>query len=402
MAGALLDYRAAQQLALARVAAGSGERVNLAKAAGRVLAEDLLADWDLPRYDNSAMDGFAVRSCECVDGTTLRVVGTIAAGGKDPEALAPGTAVRIMTGAPLPPGADAIVPFEMAHQVGADVRLMKAVTRGDHVRLRGEDLSKGALVLKSGTRLTPAAIGMLATFGRAEVVVFRRPQVAVLATGNELVEPGRDLGDAHVYDANSMALCAAVLAAGGVPVALGIARDDRAALQTMICDGLQFDLLVTAAGASLGDYDLVRGVLDDLAAEVVFWGVAIKPGKPTGFALCNGTPICCLPGNPVSAQTTFEVFVRPLLMKMTGRLATHSGCIRLPLLEPMQKKAPRTLFARVCLVPRDDGLFVASAGSQQTGIMSSLVAADGLAVLPEGQAEFAAGEMVEVFLFERD
>ena len=401
MGDKLLDYRQAQQEVLERIDSGGQERVSLATAAGRVLANDLVAGWDLPRYTNSAMDGFAVRSEDGHAGAELAIVGTVAAGSEELVRVTSGNAVRIMTGAVIPPGADAVIPVEKVIVAGDLVTLQRQVVKGDHVRKQGEDLQKGVVALSAGTRLSAAELGLLATFGQKKVNVFRKPKVAVLATGNELMSPGSELGASQIYDCNTTALCAAVAEAGCEPIPLGIARDNRDSLAGLIEAGLQYDVLLTVAGASVGEFDLVREVLAEAKAVEVFWGVAIKPGKPTAFCLCNGTPVFCLPGNPVSALVTFELFARPALLKMLGRTDVIAETIFLPLAEPIHKKPARTLFARVRIVNSADGLFVSSAGSQQTGIMTSLVHADALAILPDGKGEFAKGEKVEVLLLKQ-
>lgn len=397
----LLDYKQAQQAVLARVTAGGQERLLLAEATDRVLAHDLVAGWDLPRHDNSAMDGFAIRSDEADVGVKLQIAGTIAAGSEELIEVVPGHAVRIMTGAVMPPGADTVIPVEKVEVEGGLVKLQGQVAKGDHIRWQGEDLQKGELALPAGSKLTAAELGLLATFGHGEIDLFRKPKVALLATGNELLPPGSNLTPSRIFDCNTAALCAAVVEAGGEPVPLGIARDERESLARLITEGLQADILITAAGASVGEFDLVREVLADLKAQEIFWGVAIKPGKPTAFCLCNDKPVFCLPGNPVSALVTFELFVRPALLKMQGCHDVLRKPVLLPLAESMRKKPARTLFARIKLVNTDDGLMVSSAGSQQSGIMTSLVQADGLAILPDGKGEFAKGEKVEVLILKQ-
>lgn len=397
----LLDYKQAQQEILAQINAVDTENVSLAEAGGRVLARDLVAAWDIPRYDNSAMDGFALRSDEATAGAELKIVGTVAAGSQKSFEVTPGCAVRIMTGGVVPPGADAVVPFEQVAIQDEMVTLQRPVRAGEHVRRTGEDMQTGETVLVAGTHLSSLEIGLLATFGEGISGLFRQPKVAILASGNELVPPGEKLEESQIYDSNTSTLCAAVAETGCLPIPLGIARDDHDSLRRLLEEGLQYDLLVTAAGASVGEFDLMRDVLADLEAREIFWGVAIKPGKPTGFCLCREKPVFCLPGNPVSALVTFELFVRPALLKMSGRSQALAETIRLPLAEPMKKKPGRTLFARVRILNTDDGLLVTSAGSQQTGIMTPLVHSDGLAILPDGRGEFARGEKVEVLLLKQ-
>ena len=394
----LLDYKQAQQEIFSKIIQAGSESVRLPDALGRVLAADLIAEWDLPRHDNSAMDGFAIQAGDGAKGSDLEIIGTLAAGSTGDFVVNAGTAVRIMTGAVIPPGADAVIPVEKVNQSGTRVRLLRQVESGDHIRRRGEDLRQGDLALAAGIRLSSLELGLLATFGKGMVDVYRRPKVAVLATGSELVAPGETLASAQIYDSNTTALCAAVAEAGCEPVPIGIAEDDRTSLADLVVKGLKCDVLITAAGASVGEFDLVRQVLQESGCHELFWGVSIKPGKPTAFSLYRNKPIFCLPGNPVSALVTFELFVRPALLKMTGREKFMPETITLPLAESIKKKPVRTLFARVRLLNRPDGLYVSSAGRQQTGIMTTLTQADALAILPDGESCFEAGAKVEVLL----
>ena len=397
------SYQEARKIILEHVAALPAEVVPLHDAVGRVLAADVTMPWDMPRWDNSAMDGFAVRSADCTGPARLRVTGYIPAGGLPAGPVGPGQAIRIMTGAPLPRGADAIAPVEDVEEAGDAIQLRGAVRPGAHVRRQGEDLRAGELALPAGTVVGPGEVSVLASAGQVSVPVVRRARVAILSTGDELVEPGQPLGPGQVCDSNGVALAAAVLLAGGTPIPLGIARDDRPALRALLERGLGADALVTSAGVSAGDRDLVREVLDELSVRQVFWKVDIKPGRPTAFGLRGPTPVFSLPGNPVSSLLTFEQFVRPALLRMMGHRQVYRPVQRALLLEPLAKSPGRVNLVRVRLSRRDDGALLAStAGNQETGILKTLLRADGIAIIPAEQGNLAAGQAVAVQLLRPD
>jgi len=388
---------AARTLILDQVAVLPAETVPVLSAVGRVLAEEVVMPWDMPRWDNSAMDGYAVRSADCAGPARLRVTGFLPAGGLPQGAVGPGEAVKIMTGAPMPPGADAVVPVEQTVEEDGVVRLADGVRWGAHVRRRGEDLHAGEVALPAGTLVGPGEVSLLASAARLEVRVIRRARVAILSTGDELVAAGAPCGPGQVHDSNGLAIAAAVLMAGGEPVALGIARDDRAALRNLLERGLAADALVTSAGVSMGDRDLVKEILAELSVRQIFWKVDIKPGRPTAFAVRGTTPVFSLPGNPVATLLTFEQFVRPALRKMMG----HRQPIR-PLrpafLQEAHAMSPgRVSLVRVRLSRRDDGALLASlSGNQATGILKSILRADGIACIPAGQGRLEAGHPVGV------
>ena len=394
----MLTYEEARGRILDRVSPLGVERVPLDAAAGRFLAGEVRAPGDLPPWDNSAMDGYAVRSEDCRGEAVLPIAGYQAAGGPDAAAVPPGGAVRIMTGSPIPAGCDAVVPFEEAEERDGSVRVPAPVRTHQHVRFRGEDVRAGALVLRDGTVLRPPRISLLASFGRAVVPVYRKPRVAILSTGDELVELGDPPGHGKIVNSNSHALAAAVVEAGGDPILLGIARDEREDLRAKLSTGLDADVLVTSAGVSAGDRDLVREVLAELGIEDVFWKVLIKPGGPMAFGLSGTTPVFSLPGNPVSSLITFEVFVRPALRKMTGSPHPVKIPVKATLAEPVKKKPGKTQFLRVMIESGEEGYVARTAGDQNTGIVRTLALADGIAVLPLERTTFAAGEKVDVLL----
>ena len=390
------SFEEARKTILDHVAALGSEIVPALEATGRVLASDVLAPRDLPLWDNSAMDGFAVRAADVRARVPLRVTAYVPAGGQQPEAIAPGTAAKILTGAPLPPGADTVVPLEKAQERDGAVLLEGPVEPGAHVRCKGEDLRAGELVLGAGTVMGPAEISALASCSRLSVAVVRRARVAILSTGDELVEPGEPLAPGKIYNSNSLAVAAAVKQAGGEPVILEIARDDRGALAARIREGLRADALVTTAGVSMGDRDLVRAVLEELSVRPVFWKVDVKPGRPTAFALHGGTPVFSLPGNPVSTLLMFEEFVRPALLKMMGHQDLLRPLVKAVLQDEIAKKPGRVSLVRVRLERRDSGLLAWSAGDQATGRLKTTLRADGIAVIPAEWGSAEAGAVIDV------
>jgi len=394
-----LSFEAARTMILESVIPLPPEAVSLLDVVGMVIAEDIRAPWDMPLWNNSAMDGFAVRAEDCVAGQTLTVDGYIPAGGSASGiTVKPGGAVKIMTGAPAPVGCDAIVPIEETVEKNGKLILTGQVRPGDHLRIRGEDVSKGELVIAAGTALRPAEINMLASFGYRTAPVFRRPKVAILSTGDELVEPGEDIGTGQIFNSNDYSIAAAVKQLGGEPVLLGIARDDRESLTEKIAAGLQEDVLITTAGVSMGDHDLVCDVLEALQVERRFWKVDIKPGRPTAFGLKNGKPVFSLPGNPVSSMITFEQFVRPALLKMMGHQRVIEPLVRAVMQETIKKKPGRVQFLRVRVAKDGQRLVASSSGDQNTGILRTLLRANGIAVLPADLEQLASGEEVDVQL----
>ncbi len=376
------------------------EEVPLLDASGRAVAEDVVAGRPLPLFDNSAMDGYAVKAADCEPGKSLAVKGYLPAGSSSDCRVAAGTAVKIMTGAPIPPGADAVVPFEETEEGSGRVRVLGTVNPGDHVRCQGEDIRPGDRVVEAGTVLRPAEISLLASFCMATVPVHRRVRVAILAIGDELLEIDEPPARAGVVNSNSWALAAAVRAIGGEPVLLGIARDNHEDLRRLLRQGLQADALITSAAVSAGDRDLVREVLDDLGVEQRFWKVNIKPGKPTAFGLHGTVPVFSLPGNPVSTMLTFEELVRPALLKMMGHRIVLKPTFMARLQKPVVKKAGRMEMMRVAITFNDAGeMLAASSGDQNTGILRTMVDARGIALLREDRERYESGEQVEVHLF---
>jgi len=386
---------------------------------GQVLAEDVYAPFDVPPQDNSAMDGYAVQAKSIVGASyehpkILRVVGEIAAGCITELKVEPGTAVRIMTGAFVPKGADVVVPFEDTDEVDrkqrsvseAEIGIRVGLPEASNIRRGGEDIAKGELAVKQGTLLCPAEIGVLASLGKAIVSVIRRPVVGILATGNEVLEINQPLLPGKIYNSNSYSLAAQVLRYGGIPKLLGIAPDDVEQLSIAVRHGLDCDMLVTSGGVSLGDYDVVKQVL---AAEgnVSFWTVRMKPGKPLAFGMFKRDdgkkiPHLGLPGNPVSSMITFEVFARPAILRMMGRSNLAGPNITAMMEDPVKNNDGRRIFARVVVSRRDGKYFARLTGPQGSGILTSMTKANGLAVIPESTKEVKPGGMVEVMMFDWD
>jgi molybdopterin molybdotransferase len=318
--GALISVAEAQRLVLERASPLEAERVPIERATGRVLAEPAVAAVDLPPFPSSAMDGFALRSAETESGSvTLPVVARIAAGSPAPRPLGPGEAMAIATGGAVPEGADAVVPIEVADEEEAGVVVRAPVAAGANVRERGGDVRAGEMVLEPGAVLGPGRIGALAAAGVPEVRCSKRPRVGILVTGSELRQPGEQLGPGQIYESNGLMLAAALQRAGAVPAQLGVVADTeeehRRAIERAL---LGFDMLVTTGGASVGPHDLVRKVQADLRVDEVFWGVAMKPGKPVAFGVRRGHLVFNLPGNPVSVLATFELLVRPAVNALAG------------------------------------------------------------------------------------
>ncbi|MBM4429479.1 MAG: molybdopterin molybdotransferase MoeA [Chloroflexi bacterium] len=382
------------------------ERVPVLESLGRVLAEDVYADLDIPPYANTAMDGYAVLAADTEGASTesprtLQVIGDLAAGYVTETRVTHGTAMRIMTGAPMPPGADAVVPFEDTGQEKGQVHILQGARVGANVRSVGEDVRRGELVLRRGARIRPQEVGMLATLGHKEVWVTRRPRVAILATGDEVVDIDVPLAPGKIRNSNSYSNAAQVVACGGTPVLLGIAHDDVEDLTTKIRAGLaqQVDLFLTSGGVSVGDFDIVKEVL---AAEgdMTFWRVRMKPGKPFAFGQIGSVPLLGLPGNPVSAMISFELFARPAILKMLGRKDWERPVVEAVLMDEMKRKDDRRHYLRVRVQRAGEGYQASLTGEQGSGILSSMVLANGVAIIPEDWKSAPAGSRVRVLMLD--
>jgi molybdopterin molybdotransferase len=384
---------------------------------GQVLAEDAYAPFDVPPQDNSAMDGYAAQAKSIAGAShehpkVLRVVGEIAAGCVSDLKVEPGTAVRIMTGAFVPEGADVVVPFEYTDEVDrkqrsvsvAEIGVCVSLPESSNIRRKGEDIVKGELVINQGTLLRPAEIGVLASLGKAMVSVIRRPVIGVLATGNEVIDVNQPILPGKIYNSNSYSLAAQVLRYGGIPKLLGIAPDNVEQLTMAVRHGFDCDMLITSGGVSLGDYDVVKQVL---AAEgnISFWTVCMKPGKPLAFGMFKRDdgkkiPHLGLPGNPVSSMISFEVFGRPSILRMMGRGNFAVPSIKAIMEDQIINDDGRRYFVRVVVSRRDGKYFARLTGPQGSGVLTSMAKANGLAVIPEGIEKVKSGSTVEIIMFD--
>ena len=388
----LLSLEEALERILGRVTPLGPEGVELSAAAGRMLAEDARAAVDLPPFPSSAMDGFAVRS-EDTPGR-LPIVARIAAGVPAPRALEAGEAMAIATGGVVPAGANSVIPIEYVVESDNKVEIPDAVVHGDNVRPRGGDIAAGAVVVSRGTRLGAAQIGALAAAGLDRVAVGRRPRVAVLATGTELRRPGEPLGPGEVYEANGVLLATAFASAGADVDALPAVADDESSHRAALERGLAADVLVTSGGVSVGPHDLVRRILSDLGVEEVFWGVAVKPGKPLAFGVRGSTLVFGLPGNPVSSLVGAEVFVRPALLALQGATVPGPVFFEGRLAAAVRRNAHRDEFLRARSLASEDGVLLDPVIGQESHMIARAAAADALVLAPRGEGELAAGERV--------
>jgi molybdopterin molybdotransferase len=393
----MLSVEEAQREILGRVRVLPSERVDVLAALGRVLAEPIRSTRRIPPWPNSSMDGYAVRAADARPSATLRVVGRVVAGSLPTRTVGAGEAVRIFTGAPLPSGADAVIPQEDVAARDDVIALRSAVEPGAYVRPAGEDVREGDLVLEPGRAIGAAEIGILATLGRTQVAVGRRPRVAVLSTGNELADLGTEPTPAQIPNSNTYSLMAQVMETGGLPLNLGVVPDRLDAIAERIARGAEADVLVSSAGVSVGELDLVREALVNAGAELHLWKVDMRPGKPITFGSLGGKPVFGLPGNPVSAMVTFELFVRPMLLAMQGRRGTGRLTMRATALAPIVNRGSRRGYLRVVLEARDGRWGARLTGEQGSGILRSMVSADGLAVL-RGDSAVAVGDEVEVIV----
>jgi molybdopterin molybdotransferase len=391
------------------------------EALGQVLDEDIACSFDIPPLDNTAMDGYAVRSADTRDASKespagLRVTGEVAAGYIFHGEVGPGTAVRIMTGAPIPAGADAVVPFEETDEPfdkapertkrleATEVRIFKEASLGANIRRAGEDVRSGQVVVGRESVLRPQELGVIASGGRSTVRVIRRPVVAVLSTGDELVEVGEARTGARIYDSNAYSVGALVARHGGVPRLLGIAKDTVEALTAKVHEGLDADMLITSAGVSRGDYDVVKDVLGK-EGEIAFWTVAMKPGKPLAFGCFHKdgrrVPHIGLPGNPVSSMVAFELFGRPAILKMMGKTNWNRPMVRAIAEERIvNRNDPRVFFARCLVTRREDGYYVSLTGPQGSGMLTSMASANALTIVPPDVDVVEPGEEVDVLMLD--
>ena len=383
------------------------EKVSVLDSLGRVAGEDIHARRDIPPFDNSAMDGYAIRSQDVEKASSnhpvrLEVIEDLPAGSISTKKLQKGKAIRIMTGAPVPKEADAVIPVEDTKKENGSALILRAATPGENIRRSGEDVKKADRVISNGDMIRPAEVGMLVSVGRSFVSVYQRPLVSILCTGDELVDVDGDLDEVKIISSNSYTLGAQVKDCGAIPLQLGIARDRKEEIEEKLRQGIRADVIISSAGVSVGDYDFVKDVMKQLGMEMVFWKVAMRPGQPLAFGTIGGKPVFGLPGNPVSSMISFEQFVRPSLLKMMGHRKLFRPVVEAVLKEDIKKMAGRRYFIRGSVSFEKDQYLVSTTGEQGSGILRSMVKANGLIVIPEEQERVRAGEKVKVQLLDRN
>ncbi len=400
----MLSVEEARQQMLNTIPVLPTEKREILNCAGYVLAEALHAEENIPPFDNSAMDGFAVRAADVQNASetkpaVLTVVETIAAGYAPTKQVAPGQTSRIMTGAMMPEGADAVVMQEVTQRDGDEVKIFEGVDKTGNVRFTGESVAEGQQVMGKGKYLRPPEVSMLASLNCPEVTVYRKPTVAIVSTGDELTPLGEPLEPGKIRDSNRYGLYAQVEEAGGIPIDMGIAPDDEAETERIFRAALaKADALITSGGVSVGEHDVVKSVLARLG-KINFWRVAMKPGKPQAYGISDGKPIFGLPGNPVSSLVVFELFVRPALLKMAGHTELLRPTFKATLAEPVTNRDGRVNYMRAILKASNGHYTAETTGPQGSGILHSLVLANGLITIPAG-VTLGAGETVDAqFLF---
>ena len=402
---AMIHVDEAREIILSKISAKGVEKVSINDALGRVLAEDITARRNNPPMDNSAMDGYAVIAADIQTATPdnpvkLEVVDNVPDGSVAQVTLQNNQAIRIMTGAPIPPGADAVLMQEDTDKNGSGILAKDKAEVGENIRLAGEDVKIGEVVIPKGVTITPAHIGMMAVVGRSHIYVSQRPTVAILSTGDEIVELDEIPEGPCIYNSNGYMLAAQISSAGALPCYLGVAKDDEKDLMEKFDWALKCDIVVSSGGVSVGDYDLVKASLDKLGNEMVFWKVAMKPGKPLAFGKIGETPIFGLPGNPVSSFVSFEQFARPAIKKMMGAKDVLPRTLQAKLTRTVRKKTGRLHFMSA-VVSWDNGeTTVTPAEEQGSGVLKSTVTANSLLVFPLEKDELQSGEQVTVQLLE--
>ncbi len=392
---------------------------------GQVLSRDISSGINVPQLTNSAMDGYAVRAADtkgagAAHPVILKVIDTVAAGYVSRLSVTPGTAMRIMTGAPIPAGADAVVQFENTDEASrkgpssgksqSEIGVLEEAGLNLNIRQAGEDIRKGSVVFSRGTVVRPAVVGMLASIGIGKVWVTRRPVIAILSTGDELSDIGEPLPPGKIYNSNSYSVAALVLKYGGIPKLLGIGRDNEKDLTAKINQAKEADMLITSGGVSMGDYDMVKNVLAK-EGEIGFWTVRMKPGKPLAFGTIHAVdksgkpkevPHLGLPGNPVSSMVTFEIYVRPSMFKMMGKSKMNKPVIEAVMEDTAKNTDGRRFYTRAIVTRRDGKYYARLTGDQGSGILTSMSLANGLAIVPEDVKKVGPGETIRVMMLDWD
>jgi molybdopterin molybdotransferase len=382
------------------------EKVHILDSLGRVIGENIYASRDIPPKDNSAMDGYAVRAVDSLvanqgNPLRLRIIEDIPAGSVPQKTIGKGEAARIMTGAPLPAGADAIIRMEDTTRDGEWVTISATYRVGHDVRMAGEDVKGGDAVIPKGEVLRPAEIGMMATLGRSFIYVYQRPVVAVISTGDELVDIDEEPSPWKIINSNGYSNMSQAADCGAIPLYIGIAKDRKEDLAAKFNAALRADVIVSSGGVSLGDYDFVKDVIAETGNKMHFWQVAMRPGKPLVYGRVHEKPFFGLPGNPVSSMVSFEQFVRPSLLKMMGHTNLFRRTIRVILEEDITKTQGLTHFIRACVAWQDGRYRIVTTGDQGSGILKSMVKANGLIVLPEDATAVKKGDEVTVQLIDQ-
>jgi molybdopterin molybdotransferase len=400
----LTQLQEAQRIVLESTPTLGLEKISILDALGRVLGEDIVAERDNPPWNNSAMDGFAVRWEDIKQEqtiqkpVTLTVIEDVPAGKMPSKTVGKGQAIRIMTGAPIPKGADTVLKVEDTEHTPDSVRVFKAEQQGANIRPQGEDVKKGDCIIAKGTQIRPGEAGMLAILAKSFIFAYQRPRVAILSTGDELADLDERFSEEKIINSNSYGIAAAVQEAGGIPFLLGIARDTPAALKEKISHGLTADILVLSGGVSMGDYDFTKTVFHELGAEMNFWKLAIRPGQPLAFGKIQGKLAFGLPGNPVSSMVTFEQLVRPAMLKMSGHRNYGRPVVQAIFEEKFSKRTDRRHFLRGVLT-QEAGVFkVRTTGAQGSGILTSMVKANCLIDIPVEVERVNPGDLVSVQL----
>jgi len=389
----------AQKIISSHTSLLSVENVPIIHGLGRVIAEDVYAPWDIPLTDKSAMDGYAFSSQSPVPDIWV-VADFIPAGRLRTAPVVQGEAVKIMTGAPIPPGCDTVAPIEDVEQTPDGIRLMYDLKPGSHIRKRAEDVRINDLLTAAGAILRPQEIGLLVSLGKTSVKVYRKARIAILATGDELLDPGSSPASGRIINSNSYSLAAQVLDAGGEPLLIGIAADTAEATRKKICEGLQADVLITTGGVSVGDHDFVKESIQELGGNLLFWKVNMKPGKPIAFAMHEGKPLFALPGNPVAAMVGFELFVRPSILKMMGHSRIIRPVVMAVLTNNISNRGGRPHFVRV-RIKLEKGVYTATANDNQSSAnLMSLTLGNGLLKL-EPNTSLPEGSTAEVTILDR-
>jgi molybdopterin molybdotransferase len=419
----MLSVEEALQKILAEVNVLEAETGPIMETLGQVIAEDIISDINVPPLNNSAMDGFAVRSEDTRGASkktpiTLKVTDTVLAGGIAKKEVIPGMAIRIMTGAPIPSGADSVIQFEdtddpknkdtASNQRAGQVSIYAETKPGQNVRLAGEDIAKGNTILRKGTVIRPSEMGLMASMGRSRVKVIKRPVVAIFSTGDELIEVDKPLPEGKIHDSNAYSIAGLVKRYGGIPKMLGIAYDNEKDLVKKLEQAHDADMLLTTGGVSMGDYDMVKDILAR-DGEMVFWKVRVKPGKPLAFGKIKGKdkngkvksiPHLGLPGNATSCMVSFELFVRPALLKMMGKQNLAKPSIDVIIEDTIENDAGRRIYDRAIIEKRDGNYYARLTGPQGSGILSSMSLANGLVVIPEETARVNKGDTVQALMLD--